>query len=248
MPAETVGEVAHVFTAPHPARTDSPAYLAARKVLMNQRRGGCVVCGGVPDMSHPELVPLGDAKGLEDHHGGGIYVKDVLVALNLFPLEWSQGWAADPELVSRLVANLNVVLRTLGEPAYGAAITDTASLMAYVDSTFNADVKYCRAHHVGTQTQHTPDANGHEAVGIHEIPGPIFWGQMTDEWARFDMWGGTTGTIAVAPAHDGTALVRGHVVVHHVDETVHPGVKRGQTLAAHHPVARLAHAGAHVDA
>lgn len=245
---ETVGEVAHVFTADHPPRKDSKAYLAARRVLMRQRRGGCLLCDGTPDLSHPELEKVGDPKGMEDHHGGGIYVRDVLVGLNLFPLEWSQGWAADPVKLGQLVRNLNVVLAALGEPTYDAEITDTPSVMAYVDSVLNANVKLCKPHHVGTQHQHTPDANGHEAVGIHEIPGPIFWGQMTCDWDRFDMWAGTTGTMAVAPATDARGRLRaGHVVVHHADAAVHPGVKRGHVLPPHHPHARLAHAGAHVD-
>lgn len=248
MPNETVGEAAHVEVADHPKRTDSPAYLAARRMLMNTRRGGCVVCGGVPDMSHPEMTAVADAHGLEDHHGGGIYVKDVLVAFNLFPMEWSQGWGADPVLVQELVSNLNVILEALGEEPYSTPITDVTSLMSYVDSKYNANVKLCRPHHIGTQGTHSPDANGHEGVGIHEIPAPIFWGQLTCNWKVFDMWGGTTGTMAVAPATDANGQpLPGHVVVHHVDASAHPGVARGAVLPPHHAVARLAHAGAHVD-
>lgn len=244
--AEHVGEAADVFTADHPKRTDSPAYLAARKVLMNQRRGGCVICGGLPDMSHPELYEIGEPKGLEDHHGGGIYVKDVLVGLNLMPIEWSQGWGANAESVARMVANLNVLFSALGEPTYDDPVTDTDSVMAWVDSVYNANVKLCKPHHVGTQHQHTPDVHGHEAVGIHEIPGPIFWGQITCDWPRFDMWGGSTGTVAVAPhTGDDGKPVKGHVVVLHAAES--SALNRGDVLPPHHPTARLAHMGAHVD-
>lgn len=241
---EQIGENVTVFTDDHPKRTDSPTYLAARKFLMGQRRGGCVICGGLPDTTHPELTQVGSPKGLQDHHGGGIYVKDVLVALNLFPMEWSQGWGASPAVVQELVSNLNVVLAALGEPTYDQPVSDIPGLMAYTDSRWNANVKFCAAHHVGLQTQHLVDALGHEACGIHEIPGPIFWGQLTCDWANFDMWGGTTGTVAVAPAHaeDGT-LLPGQVVVLHA--AAGQEVKRGDVLAAHSPIARLALAGAH---
>ena len=233
MPKETVGEAAVLYTDDHPPRTDSPAYVAARKVLMNQRKGGCVICGGVPDMSHPELAEIGDAHGLEDHHGGGLYVKDVLVALNLFGTEWSLGWSADPVRVGQLVNNLNVVLRALGEPTYDEPITDTASVMAFVDSVYNANVKLCKPHHVGRMDRPSKDVNGHEAVGIHEIPFPIWLGQITCEWSRWDMWAGTSGTLALAPDP-----ATGGAVVLHADPAHHPGLTRGAHLAAtHHHVA-----------
>lgn len=238
MPAEKVGEAAVLYTAAHPPRKDSPTYVAARKVLMNTRRGGCMVCGGVPDMSHPEMTSIADSHGLQDHHGGGVYVKDVLVALNLFGTEWSLGFSADPKVVAQMVANLNVVLEALGEPTYAAPITDTASVMAYVDSTYNANVKLCAPHHVGRMDRPSKDANGHEAVGIHEIPFPIWLGQMTCEWARWDMWAGTPGTIAVAPNPDGG------VVVLHAHPAHHPGIDRGTVLSADHPLTKAAQVAA----
>lgn len=235
MPKETVGEAAVLYTAAHPPRTDSPDYIAARKVLMNQRKGGCMICGGIPDMTHPEMAAIADPHGLQDHHGGGIYVKDVLVALNLFGTEWSLGWSASVEKVAQYVANLNVVLKALGEPTYDAPITDTPSVMAFVDSVFNANLKLCAPHHVGRMSKPSKDANGHEAVGIHEIPVPIWLGQMTCDWDRWDMWGGTTGTLAVAP--DPTT---GGAVVLHADATAHPALVRGSILPADHPNVRAA--------
>ncbi len=236
---EKIGENITVYTDDHPKRTDSPTYIAARKVLMQQRKGGCLVCGGVPDMTHPELVPVGSPVGLQDHHGQGLYVKDVLVALGLFPIEWSQGWGSSPAVVQQLVANVNIVLAALGEPTYDQPITDVPSLMLYVDSTFNADVKLCAGHHVSLQTQHTADVNGHEAVGIHEIPLPIWAGQLTCDWPRFDMWLGSTGTLAGAPSPSGDGSV---VVLHAAPE--HPGgIRRGDVLPPTHPSARAGHAG-----
>lgn len=239
MPEEKVGEQADLYTADHPPRKDSPEYVAARKVLMHTRRGGCIVCGGLPDLAHPELVDVGDPHGLQDHHGGGIYVKDVLVALNVFPLEWSLGFSADPTVVAQLVANLNVVLAALGEPTYDAPITDTTSVMGWVDSTYNANVKLCAPHHVGRMDRPSKDAGGHEAVGIHEIPFPIWAGQVTDEWSRWDMWAGTTGTLAVAPDPD-----TGGAIVLHSDPAHHPGLTRGSRLAPDHKHTIAAKAGA----
>jgi hypothetical protein len=85
MPQEKVGEPVVTWTAPHPPRTDSPEYIASRKWLVEKTPGGCYICGGPVDLSHPGAPA--DAKGLEDHHGGGIYKNGVLIAVNLFPLE-----------------------------------------------------------------------------------------------------------------------------------------------------------------
>jgi hypothetical protein len=100
MPQETSGEPAKLYTADHPPRTDSPEYIASRTWLTTQAMGGCVICGGESDLTHPGSVEPA-AGNLQDHHGGGIYVvpkgtnEPVLVALNLFPIEWSEGWGAD---------------------------------------------------------------------------------------------------------------------------------------------------------
>jgi hypothetical protein len=221
---EHIGEEVTVYTDDHPPRKDSAEYLRTRKWLVGTGQG-CIVCGGEP---------------IEDHHGGGITVDGVLVALNLFPLEWSQGWGADPAVVARQVAALNPILAAVGEPTYDQPVTSVDEVMAWVDSTHNASVPICKPHHTGHQTSHTPDARGHEACGIHEVPLPIWAGQITCDWDRFDMWAGSTGTVAVAPVH-GTKQV--HVLHAHPSSDL----VKGQVLPAHHPHARLAHAGAHVD-
>jgi hypothetical protein len=211
MPEEQVGEKATIQTADHPARTNSPEYVDSRKWLMGVAGGGCILCGGESDLSHPGGVA--DPTGLQDHHGGGIYVIDknsntpVLVAFNLFPMEWSEGWGADPAVVSQRVSALNLVLTALEQPTYQKPITDPRSVMAFVDSTFNANVKLCKHHHVGREEKNTPDANGHQAVGIHNIPFPVWAYQGYCNWSRWDMWAGTTGTIAVAPTPDGGGQV-----------------------------------------
>src|SRR5262245_16287261 len=89
--------------------------------------GGCFICDGPVDLTHPEVA---DAKmlNLENHHGGGIYVTfgdppvPVLVAVGTLQMEWSEGWGSDPNIVARLVANKNTLLKALEQPTYDNAI------------------------------------------------------------------------------------------------------------------------------
>lgn len=248
MSDEKIGDSVTVETAAHPPRTDSPLYVATHKWLMSQIGGGCYVCGGPADLSHPDAPADSVALKLEDHHGGGIFYKGTLVALNLFPMEWSLGWGADPMRVAAFVTQLNEILSVLGEPTYDSKIESVQDVMNWVDSRYNANVKLCRPHHIGHQSQHTPDVNGNEACGIHYIPFPIWAGQVTCNWKVFDMWGGTTGTVAVSP-HP-SADLKGAVVVQHVDAS-HPvrhidgqPLKIGDTLPRTHPHSRAAFKGA----
>jgi hypothetical protein len=107
-----------------------------------------------------------------------------------------------------------------------------------VDSTFNANVKLCAPHHVGRMDRPSKDAAGREAVGIHEIPFPLWLGQVTCDWPRWDMWAGTCGTLAVAPDPE-----TGGAVVLHANPAHHPGIDRGTRLAAGHPIHAAAQAG-----
>lgn len=232
MPAEHIGDSVIVETADHPPRADSPEYVKTRKWLQGTGQP-CIVCGG-----HVQV---------EDHHGGGLFLGGQIVGLNLFPLEWSQGWGSDPGVVQAHVTALNVVLAKLGEATYDTPITDTAGIMGWVDSPHNASVPICKAHHTGHDTSHTPDVNGNEAVGIHNIPLPIWAGQITCAWATFDMWGGSTGTIAVAPIPDSKAVEVLHVSANHPDKQLladHLAARAAgvaHTLPARNPHSRLAH-------
>jgi hypothetical protein len=254
VPDEKIGDVESVETHDHPPRTDSPEYGRTRKALM-KTPGGCYVCDGPVDLSHPGEP---ETKDQQDHHGGGIFLypeggsEPILVGFNLFGMEWSLGWGALPARVAAFVTQLNVVVEKLGGQAYTAEIATVDDVMAYVDSFFNASVKLCAPHHIGHESSHSPDHNGNEAVGIHNGPVPIWLGQATCDWANFDMWGGSTGTVAVAKPKDGS---KGVEVVHvsplHPDQALysaHQAAKHAGTslmLPAHHGVARLAHAGSH---
>ena len=255
-PQETIGDVEHVVTAGHPARTDSPEYTATRKWLMTTPEG-CYVCGGPVDLSHPG-API--TANMQDHHGGALmlYPEDgsapILVGTNLFGMEWSLGWGADPARVAAFVAQVNEVTKRLGGQPYTADIATTADVMTWVDGHGNASVKLCAPHHIGHEAKHTPDVNGHEAVGIHNGPVPIWLGQATADWAHWDMWGGSTGTVAVGhPGNSSGEAVVLHVSPLHPDKALYDAHQdalatgHAVSLPASHPHARLAHAGAHVD-
>jgi hypothetical protein len=208
-----VGQPLHYNTAPHPPRVNSPEYNGTRKWLMGRTPGGCFICGGPVDLSHPTAPEDSKKLRLEDHHGGGLYHDLVLIGFNLFPLEWATGWGAAPKKVADFVAQLRVA----GLCTYKEPINTVQDVMKWVDSQFNANVKLCKPHHVGVQTQHTPDVNGHEAVGIHNAPWPVLAAQATCDWNNFNMFAGTTGTLAVSP--DPTTY--GGVIVTYVHDS-HP--------------------------
>ena len=208
-----VGQPLRYNTAPHPPRVNSPEYNKTRKWLMGKTPGGCFICGGPVDLSHSDAPANSKDLKLEDHHGGGLYHDLVLIGFNLFPLEWSTGWGAAPAKVAEFVRQLNEAKLS----NYTDPINTVQDVMKWVDSQFNANVKLCKPHHVGLQTQHTPDANGHEAVGIHNAPWPVLAAQATCDWDNFNMFAGTTGTMAVSP--DPTVL--GGVIVTYVHES-HP--------------------------
>lgn len=253
MPKERVGEAVELVTADHPPRSDSPEYIASRKALMGKYAGGCFICDGPVDLSHPEVE---DKAGLQDHHGGGIYAdfggRPVLVALSTLQMEWSEGWGADPKIVAGMVANKNALLKRLGQPTYDAPITDDKSVMGYVDSIYNANVKLCAQHHIGHPAQNSPDRRGHQAVGIHNVPLPVLLYQLFCDWEHWDMFAGTTGTLAVAPhpRQPGSATVLHIDAAFHDPKLVQAGIDDKQIiLPPEHSLAKAAHrTGKYADA
>lgn len=242
MPREQVGDTATLWTAAHPPRKDSEEYLRTRAWLMGKTAGGCYVCGGATDMTHPQGP--GDPHGMQDHHGGGIFIvvegTPVLIGFTLFPLEWSEGWGADPKVLARFVAGWNALQRLLAQPTYDQPIETTADVMAWVDSPMNANVRLCAAHHVAHQRTDTRDVNGHQAVGVHNIPMPIWAYQATCDWARWDMWAGTTGTVAVAPHPDGGATVLHVDASHPKAASLRAAMREGRPISARHAVVAAA--------
>lgn len=244
MADESIGEQVKVHVADHPPRSDSPEYNRTRKTLMADYGGGCFICDGPVDLSHPGVA---DSKGLQDHHGGGIYAvlgdKPVLIGLSLLQLEWSEGWGADPVIVQRMVQNQNAIAGKLGAPTYDKPITDDASVMDYVDSIHNANVKLCAVHHIGHTKTRSKDSRGHEGVGIHNVPMPIFMYQLSCDWEHWDMFAGGTGDVAVAPDPQKPGHARLlYIDPDHEDQSVAEPFATGNqvSLAPSHPFARRA--------
>jgi len=245
MPKETIDEKVVFDDADHPPRANTPTYNKTRRELMKSFGGGCFICDGPIDMNHPGVA---SPTGLQDHHGGGLYATigdaPVLVGMGLLALEWSEGWGSDPKVVAGLVKNANRVRSRLGTDTYDTDITDQASVMDYTDSIYNANIKLCAVHHIGHPDQEAKDARGYQGVGIHYVPMPVFLYQLTCDWKHWDMFAGTTGTIAVAPdpTNPGGAQVL-HVHPSHPDKKIVAAANRGEniTLPAGHPHAIAAH-------
>jgi len=161
----------------HESRTDSPAYVVARKVMNN-------VVKGMKDFF------LGANGPYQDHHGGGLWVKDHdgwLLIKNLAGMEWSQQFCADPEKVDKLRQFAQRIYKAfpdslpafkdLGFPDAENVLTqkiDSPELVArWVDSIFNASVPLAQSRHTGvvkpTSKGGTPKLEG----GVHHYPTPI---------------------------------------------------------------------------
>lgn len=215
MPDEHINLDEQINIAPHPPRVDSDTYLKSREWLQNIP-DSCFVCHGPTDMIHPQS----DTDTFQDHHGGGIYqvINKVpkLVGFNLFGLEWSLGWNADPIKVNKYIQNNNFVINALGFDTYSTQIVTTQDVMNYLDSIWNANVRLCKVHHIAMETEDSKDSNGNQGVGIHFTPFPIWLGQVTCDWSKIDMWAGTNGTVATY-VKDGVNVA--HVSFQHDDST-----------------------------
>ena len=161
----------------HAQRKDSPAYLVARKVM-----NGLVK--PIKDFY------LGDGP-YQDHHGGGLWVKDEdgwLLVKNLAGIEWSQQFCADPAKVDllrqyakriyvRFPASLPA-LEAMGFKDAKAVLEETIDspekVARWTDSIFNASIPLNQRRHTGILkpekgVKGRPDLEG----GVHYYPTPI---------------------------------------------------------------------------
>jgi len=173
----------------HPKRKDSKTYVTSRK-LMN------AIVKEVDGVVHDFF--LGKSSAFQDHHGGGLWVKDVdgwMLLKNLAGMEWSQQFCADPAKVDQLRRIAQRLYRAFPDSipamedmlgadkdAYGLAdmlakeITTDADVERWVDSIFNASVPLYAARHTGAlrPNGHLPP-NGAPQLegGVHHYPTPI---------------------------------------------------------------------------
>ena len=184
----------------HPARADSPEYVAAR-TKMNEiaAQATGLVYGPAP---------------FQDHHGGALWLKDAqgwFLVRNLAGIEWSAQFCADPAKVDLLRQNAKRLYDLLApeikqqlDPGglLDTVIKDAAGVAQWTDSIFNAGVPLQPSFHIGVLPQgSTPDpAAGAEPAGVHHYPTPIVDIQLF-KYDDFQLWvtDGQGNPAAVAP-------------------------------------------------
>jgi hypothetical protein len=145
----------------HPVRSDSPEYVQSRQTMNNMATNtGNLIYGQPP---------------YEDHHGGGLWLKDAqgwFLVRNLVGMEWSSQFCADPAKVDRIRQNAGRlyaafpgVAQELGiQQLLDTPITDAAGIAQWTDSICNASVPLPTPAHTGVLP-----AGG----GVHHYPSPI---------------------------------------------------------------------------
>ena len=145
----------------HPQRSDSPEYVQSRQAMNDMAGHVSALIYGPPPY--------------EDHHGGGLWLKDDqgwFLARNLAGMEWSAQFCADPAKVdlirqnaSRLYAAFPDAVQELGiRQLLDTPITTAAGVAQWTDSICNASVPLPAPAHTGVLP-----AGG----GVHHYPSPI---------------------------------------------------------------------------
>ena len=233
--AETETHTWSVNIPDHPARQDSPEYIAARKQMNDlaaQATG--LIYGPAP---------------FEDHHGSALWLQDSqgwFLVRNLAGIEWSAQFCADPAKVDLLRQNAKR-LYDLVAPAIkqqldpngvlDTPITDAASVATWTDSIFNAGLPLQASFHIGvlqaangqppspaatdlaqdpsaTGQAQNPAAAGQEPAGVHHYPTPVVDIQLF-KYDDFQLWvtDDQGNPAAVAPvAARGSGDARVHVL------------------------------------
>src|SRR6266849_2908305 len=204
----------------HPARQDSPEYVAARK-QMNDVAGQAagLIYGQGP---------------YEDHHGGALWLQDAqgwFLVRNLCGIEWSAQFCADPVKVDLLRQNakrlydlLRPEIKQQIDPngLLDTPIQDAAGVAKWTDSIFNAGVPLQPSFHTGVLPAQTGAASQDQAAtqapagsqdpaGVHHYPTPIVDIQLF-KYDDFQLWvtdqqGNPTAVAPVAPRGSGNASV-----------------------------------------
>ncbi|HEY3733038.1 MAG TPA: DUF6424 family protein [Streptosporangiaceae bacterium] len=145
----------------HPVRSDSPEYVRSRKTMTGMADAISNLIYGAPPY--------------EDHHGGGLWLKDAegwFLVRNLAGMEWSSQFCADPAKVDlirqnakRLYAAFPQAAQELGiQQLLDTPITDAAGIAQWTDSICNASVPLPTPAHTGV----LPTGGG-----VHHYPSPI---------------------------------------------------------------------------
>jgi hypothetical protein len=145
----------------HPERTDSPTYRRSRKKANELARTSVPFAyGGTP---------------YHDHHGGGLWLKDDkgwFLIRNLFGIEWSAQFCADPKKVDVLRRNAKRIYAAFPDAVaelkiralLDHPIKTAADVAEWTDSICNASVPLPSNFHVGVLPK---------SGGIHHYPAPV---------------------------------------------------------------------------
>jgi hypothetical protein len=186
----------------HPGRKDSPTYVVSRR-LMNAI---CQEAQGVMPGFYFEPT-----RAFQDHHGGGLWVKDEdgwFLLKNLAGMEWSQQFCADPGKVEYLRQIAQRVYRAfpLSIPAMQTLLASDAGrypledilsrpiatqddVARWVDSIFNASVPLNAGRHTGVLQPDGKQQGSAPALvgGVHHYPTPITDIQLF-KYDDFQLW------------------------------------------------------------
>ncbi len=180
----------------HPARSDSPEYVASRQ-KMNEIAG--------------EATGLIYGEGpYQDHHGGSLWLKDGqgwFMVRNLAGIEWSAQFCADPAKVDLLRQNAKRLYDLLApeikqelDPGglLNTPIQDAAGVARWTDSIFNAGVPLHPSFHTGVlpaggapapAAGAAPQPAGAvpQPAGVHHYPTPVADIQLF-KYDDFELW------------------------------------------------------------
>jgi hypothetical protein len=173
----------------HPARADSPEYVAARN-KMNQIAG------------HAAGMIYGQGP-YQDHHGGALWLQDSegwFLVRNQAGIEWSSQFCADPAKIDLLRQNakrlydlVSPQIKQQLDPGglLDTPITDAAGVAKWTDSIFNAGVPLHPTFHTGVLpaggAQRPPAPASAQPAGVHHYPTPIADIQLF-KYDDFQLW------------------------------------------------------------
>jgi Family of unknown function (DUF6424) len=169
----------------HVERANSPEYVKSRKKMNELARTVAGFYYG--------------AAPYEDHHGGGLWLKDAdgwFIVRNLVGMEWSSQFCADPEKVDELRLNAQRVYAAFPEAVkelgirqlLDTPITNAEDVARWTDSICNASLPLPKSLHVGVLPKPGKRENGQEiAGGFHHYPAPIV-DQQLFKYDDFQLW------------------------------------------------------------
>ena len=222
----------------HPERSDSPEYVHSRSTMNSMATQVSTLMYGQPPY--------------EDHHGGGLWLKDAqgwFLVRNLAGMEWSSQFCADPAKVDLLRQNAQRLYAAFPEAAQDLGIqqlldtpiTDAAGVAAWTDSICNASVPLPTPAHTGVLP-----AGG----GVHHYPSPIteieFFKHDTFQLWVTDQQGNPAAVAPVGPPGSGDARIHvlyatpGSDLAHQVSQA--ESESKPLILPPSHPLAQQAFA------